>query len=65
MNANLYEQTKELSVLRAIGFKRVFIVKIYIYEAIVIVLSSSFLGVLIGIILGYTMALQKSMFDRK
>jgi ABC-type antimicrobial peptide transport system permease subunit len=58
MSANLMEQVKEISVLRAIGNSKFTITKVYIYEAFVLVFSSSMIGLLVGYAIGYTMALQ-------
>lgn len=62
MSANLYEQTKEIGVLRAIGFRRRHITLLYMYEAFILVLASSLLGIIIGIIIGFTMTLQQVLF---
>lgn len=53
MSANLYEQTKEIGVMRAIGLKKVRIMLLFFYEALIVVLASSILGVLIGMSVGY------------
>jgi ABC-type antimicrobial peptide transport system permease subunit len=42
MSANMYEQTKEIGVLRAIGFRTTHIKMLYFYEALVLVVASSF-----------------------
>lgn len=52
MSANLFEQTKEIAIMRAIGLKKVRIMLLFFYEALIVVLSSSILGVLIGITVG-------------
>jgi len=57
MSANLLEQTKELGVLRAIGLTKYRVIMLYIYEAFILVTSSSLLGVLIGTIVGFTLTL--------
>lgn len=57
MSANLYQQTKEIGVLRSIGFTRARIMMLYFYEAIVLVLASCILGVMVGMAVGYTMCL--------
>jgi ABC-type antimicrobial peptide transport system permease subunit len=62
MTANLYEYTKEIAVLRAIGLKKSRIIFLYIYEAFILVLSSSILGVLIGTFIGFSMTMQQSLF---
>jgi ABC-type antimicrobial peptide transport system permease subunit len=61
MSANLYEQTKEIGVLRAIGFTKCRIKMLYFYEAMVLVFASSILGVMVGMIVGYTMTLQEKL----
>ena len=62
MSANLYEQAKELGVLRAIGLTRNRIIMLYIYEAFILVMASSLLGILIGTMVGFTMTLQQILF---
>ena len=57
MSANLYAQTKEIGVLRAIGLTKLRIKLLFFYEAIILVFSSCFLGMMIGITIGYTMTL--------
>jgi ABC-type antimicrobial peptide transport system permease subunit len=57
MSANLYEQTKEIGVLRAIGFSKCRIRMLYFYEAMVLVFASAILGVIVGMTIGYTMTL--------
>jgi hypothetical protein len=41
MYTNINEQTKEIGVLRAIGVRKFFIWRLYVYEALVLLLSSS------------------------
>ena len=62
MSANLYEQTKEIGVLRSIGFSKWRIRFLYFYESIVLVLSSCLLGVMVGMVVAYTMTLQQTLF---
>jgi ABC-type antimicrobial peptide transport system permease subunit len=57
MSANLYEQTKEIGVLRAIGLKKTRIILLYIYEAFILVVASSLLGIFIGTLIGFTMTM--------
>ena len=57
MTANIYEQTKEIGVLRSIGFTSYRISTLYFYEALLLVLASSILGVLIGVLVGTTMVI--------
>ena len=58
MSANLYEQKKEVGLLRALGFTKYRVRMLYFYESLVLVLSSCMMGVLIGTVVGYTMLLQ-------
>lgn len=55
MTANLYEQAKEIGILRSMGFTNNRIIMLYMYEALILVMASSLLGVLIGILVGWTM----------
>jgi ABC-type antimicrobial peptide transport system permease subunit len=48
--------------MRAIGFTRQVIMKLYIYEAFILVVASSFSGVMIGTIVGWSISFQRSMF---
>lgn len=61
MSANLYEQTKEIGVLRSIGFTKWRIRFLYFYEAMILVLSSCTMGVMVGMVVGYSMTLQESL----
>lgn len=57
MSANLYDQTKEIGVLRAMGVTRIRITLMYFYEALILVFAACFLGILIGTTVAYTMML--------
>jgi ABC-type antimicrobial peptide transport system permease subunit len=61
MSANLYKQTKELAVLRAIGFTNLRLKLLYFYEAMIIVLASSLTGVVIGMTVSFTMVMQENV----
>ncbi|EFA79184.1 DUF214 family protein [Heterostelium album PN500] len=64
MFTNIFEQTKEIGILRAIGIPKSWMVRIYIYESFVLVFSSSILGVIIGSLVGWTMILQRVLFTQ-
>jgi len=64
MFTNVYEQSKEIAVLRALGVHKFAMYRVYIYEAFVLVLSSSLLGILIGTVVSYTMTLQQILFTQ-
>jgi ABC-type antimicrobial peptide transport system permease subunit len=57
MSANLYDQQKEIGILRALGFSKKRIVMLYSYEAFILVMASSLLGVFVGTIAAFTMVL--------
>lgn len=55
MSANLFEQAKEIGVLRAIGFRKIRILMLYTYEAFILVVASSIMGMLVGVSVGWSM----------
>ena len=62
MTVNIYEQKKEIAILRSLGTKRRHVIFIYIAESFILILSSSIIGSIIGGIISYTMALQWTIF---
>ena len=50
IKANIIDQLKELVVLRGLGIRKLAIKRIYIYESIVTVLTSSFIGITTGLL---------------
>lgn len=62
MSANLMDQTKEIGVMRAMGYTKSRIKMLYFYEAFILVSSSCMLGVGIGTTVGFTMVLQQVVF---
>ncbi|CDW85019.1 family protein [Stylonychia lemnae] len=64
MSANLYDQSKEIAILRAVGLKKSRVIFLYIYEAFILVVASSLLGTLVGTAIGWSMTIQFSMFQR-
>jgi len=64
MFTNIFEQTKEIAVLRALGVPKGWMIRIYVHEAFVLVLSSSILGLFIGMSVSYTMTLQQALFTQ-
>ena len=63
MSANLLDQTKEIGIMRAMGFTRMRMKFLYFYEAFILVSASCLLGVMIGTIIGFTMVLQQTQFN--
>lgn len=64
MFTNIYEQSKEIAIIRAIGLPASAIVRIYLYEAFVLVLGASLLGMLIGALMSFTMNAQQTLFTQ-
>ena len=62
MTANMYEQTKEIGILRSIGFTSYRLSTLYFYEALLLVFASCLLGICIGVLVGFTMVLQQDLF---
>ena len=56
------QQVREIGIIRSIGFSKKQITKLYVYEAFVLVFSSSLFGILIGLLIGYTMTAQRALF---
>ena len=62
MGGNIIKQAREIGVMRCIGMKKYQITMLYVYEAFVLVFSSSLFGILIGLLIGYTMTAQRALF---
>jgi ABC-type antimicrobial peptide transport system permease subunit len=62
MTINIFEQKKEIAILRSLGTKKKHVIFIYIAESFILILSSSIIGSIIGGIISYTMALQWAIF---
>jgi len=58
MGANLMEQGKEIGILRAIGFTKIRIILLYVYEAFILVMASSMMGILVGVGVAFSMTMQ-------
>ena len=63
MSSNIFDQSKEICVLRSYGVKKFQILKVYIYEALILVLSCSVCGFCIGVLIGNIMILQQSLLQ--
>lgn len=62
MTANLYEQSKEIGVLRSMGVTKTRIKLLYFYEALILVFAASLVGILIGTFVGWSLMLQMDLF---
>lgn len=59
VSANIYDQSKEISVMRSCGMTVNYILRIFIYESLILVLSCSICGFTIGVSIGNLMILQQ------
>lgn len=64
MSTNIHEQAKEIGILRSIGLRKTPCTRVYIWEGFVLVLASSLLGVVVGVVMGYTIVLQRALFTQ-
>jgi len=64
MFANIMEQSKEIGIFRSMGLTKFQINKIYIYEALVIIFSSSLLGFCVGYIVSFVIVQQQILFSQ-
>ena len=64
MFTNVTEQAKEIGILLALGVNKNWLRRIYIYEAFILVLSSSVLGIAIGVLISWTMTIQQVLFTQ-
>ena len=62
MTINIFEQKKEIAIMRSLGMKKRHVIFVYIAEAFILILTSSIIGSIIGSIISYTMALQFGVF---
>eukprot|EP01017_Pseudomicrothorax_dubius_P033091 TRINITY_DN4392_c0_g2_i1.p1 TRINITY_DN4392_c0_g2~~TRINITY_DN4392_c0_g2_i1.p1 ORF type:complete len:319 (-),score=52.37 TRINITY_DN4392_c0_g2_i1:115-1071(-) len=64
MSANILDQTKEIAIMRALGLTKRRMIILYVYEAFVLVFSSSLSGVVIGACVGWTLTAQQILFTQ-
>ncbi len=62
MTINIFQQKKEIAIMRALGMKKKDVILIYIYEAIILILTNSFIGLIIGSLISYTISIQWQIF---
>ncbi|KAJ4463016.1 putative DUF214 family protein [Paratrimastix pyriformis] len=64
MYTNVFEQTKEIGIMRALGLTQWQMYRLYVEEAFTLVVSASVMGIVTGTLIGYTMTLQQSLFTQ-
>ena len=65
MSTNIYNSKKEIGVLRATGLKKCRISLLFFYEALILVVSASVLGVMIGCAMGWVVQLQFNLIAKQ
>ena len=61
--SNIRENICEYGILRAIGLSKAQSLRVYLYEATVLILSSIFVGTLIGLLVSTTLVMQFNLFS--
>ncbi|KAL7696318.1 FtsX-like permease family [Lotmaria passim] len=64
MTANVLDSSKEIGVLLCLGMSRMQVYRVYVWEAFILVISSGFMGLLVGMTVAETMLLQSAMFTQ-
>eukprot|EP01080_Neovahlkampfia_damariscottae_P011341 gene11341-4509_t len=64
MYSNIFEQSKEIGILRAMGTRKFAVVRIYIYESFILIISSTIMGVVIGTVIAYSFVVQRVLFTQ-
>eukprot|EP01117_Protostelium_nocturnum_P011015 TRINITY_DN3998_c0_g1_i1.p1 TRINITY_DN3998_c0_g1~~TRINITY_DN3998_c0_g1_i1.p1 ORF type:complete len:209 (+),score=43.24 TRINITY_DN3998_c0_g1_i1:284-910(+) len=62
--ANVNENAWEFGVLRAIGLDSFAVIRMYVYEALCLILSSVFIGAAIGLLVSITLTMQFNLFTQ-
>ncbi|EKF39357.1 hypothetical protein MOQ_000414 [Trypanosoma cruzi marinkellei] len=64
MTANISESSKEVGIYRCIGMTKFQIHRIFIWESFVVVIASGIVGIIVGLMIGYSMQLQNYLFTQ-
>merc|ERR1712166_1168374 len=64
MVSNIHEQSQDIAIIRSMGLKRKEIVMVYVFEAFVLVVSSSALGMGVGYVVAFTFSSQQTLFTQ-
>ncbi|KEG08147.1 permease, family protein [Trypanosoma grayi] len=64
MTANVMQSSKEIGIYRCIGMTKFQIYRIFVWEAFTVVVAAGIMGVVVGVVVGYTMQLQNYLFTQ-
>ena len=62
MSINILEQKKEIAIIRSIGMTNNKIFFVYLFETFILIFTASFMGLLVGTLISWTMTLQRVIF---
>jgi len=63
MTANILDQSKEIAIVRSIGLNKTRTMLMHVYEAFILVLTGSVTGAFIGMIIAYTLSIQRMLYS--
>ncbi|CAG9582077.1 conserved hypothetical protein [Leishmania major strain Friedlin] len=64
MTTNVLDSSKEIGVLLCLGMSHFQVYRVYVWEAFVLVVSSGVMGLIVGLVVAYTMQLQNILFTQ-
>lgn len=64
MTTNVLDSSKEIGVLLCLGMTHFQVYRVYVWEAFVLVVSSGIMGLIVGLVVAYTMQLQNILFTQ-
>ncbi|GET92264.1 hypothetical protein, conserved [Leishmania tarentolae] len=64
MTANVLDSSKEIGVLLCLGMSHFQVYRVYVWEAFTLVVSSGIMGLMVGVVVAYTMQLQNILFTQ-
>ena len=59
---NIVNQSTEIAILMTLGYDKIRIVRIFIYEAFILVVNSCLIGIAVGWFVAWMMGLQRELF---
>lgn len=61
---NIQDQQREIGIFRSLGIKRFSIIKLFVFESFIIILTSFIIGISVGTIVSYLVSVQRSLFTQ-
>lgn len=61
---NIQDQQREIGIFRSIGIPKITIIHLFLYEALVIILTSAIIGISIGTLISYLATAQRSLYTQ-